>query len=84
MGRFTRAAHETCIIASRGQGSKLIKDHGVRSVFSAAVGRHSEKPGAFFDLVERLVSGPYVELFARERRCGWTAFGDELPGVAAE
>jgi N6-adenosine-specific RNA methylase IME4 len=84
MGRYVRQEHETCIIAARGQGSKLIKDHKVRSIFAAPTGRHSEKPAEFFSIVERLVSGPFVELFARERRLGWTAFGDELPGRAAE
>jgi N6-adenosine-specific RNA methylase IME4 len=84
MGRFTRAAHETCIIAARGQGSALVKDHSVRSVFKAPVGRHSEKPAEFFSIVERLVSGPYVECFARTRRPGWLCLGDELPGKAAE
>jgi N6-adenosine-specific RNA methylase IME4 len=79
MGRYVRQEHETCIIATRGAASKLAKLRNVRSTFEAPVGRHSEKPEAFFELVERLFDGPYVELYARRRRTGWTCIGDELP-----
>lgn len=41
-------------------------------------GRHSAKPAAFFELVERVSPGPYLEMFARERRPGWFAFGNEV------
>lgn len=38
-------------------------------------GPHSVKPAAFFDLVERVSPGPYVELFARQPRLGWDHWG---------
>lgn len=82
MGRYVRNQHEACIIAARGSASALIKDHGVPSIFEAPLGRHSAKPAEFFALVERLASGPHLELFARERRQGWTTYGDELPSAA--
>jgi N6-adenosine-specific RNA methylase IME4 len=40
-------------------------------------GRHSEKPGAFYDLVERVSPGPRLELFARTQRLGWDTWGNE-------
>jgi N6-adenosine-specific RNA methylase IME4 len=46
-----------------------------RNVFTAARCGHSVKPGAFFDLVERVSPGPYVELFARQPRLGWDSWG---------
>ena len=76
MGRRVRNAHEICIIAERGRVPVL--SHSVRSVFFAPVGRHSEKPNAFFDLVEQLSPGPYLELFARRHHPGWLCVGDEL------
>lgn len=83
MGRYVRMTHERCIIAARGKALHLIQDHAVRSVFFAEVGRHSEKPEVFFDLVEKLVpGGPYLELFARRRRPGWTCLGNELPAAS--
>jgi len=78
MGRTVRAAHEVCIVAVRGKPPVL--NRGVRSVFSAPVGRHSEKPETFYrDIVERLSPGPYVELFGRRSRSGWTVIGDQAP-----
>ena len=76
MGRTVRNAHEVCLIGVRGKPEVL--SHSVRSVFSAPVERHSEKPDRFFKLVGELSPRPYVELFARRRRVGWDAFGDEL------
>ena len=47
--------------------------------FSWPRGRHSKKPDDFYDLVERVSPGPYLEMFARERRHGWDSHGNELP-----
>jgi N6-adenosine-specific RNA methylase IME4 len=80
MGRTVRAAHETCIVATRGRPQP--KARNVRSIFDAPVGRHSAKPDAFYDLVEELADGPYAELFARRHRAGWRCFGNELPEAA--
>ena len=38
---------------------------------------HSAKPDAFYDLVEQVNPGPYVELFARRARLGWDYWGNE-------
>lgn len=80
MGRTVRAEHEVCLVGTRGRPVTLSKS--VRSTFAAIATRtHSEKPAAFYDLVEQLRDGPYVELFARSRRSGWTSLGDELVAV---
>jgi N6-adenosine-specific RNA methylase IME4 len=76
MGRSVRAAHESCVIATRGKPVR--KSAAVRSVFHAPRRTHSEKPGAFFGLVESLYDGPYVELFARREREGWLCMGGDL------
>jgi N6-adenosine-specific RNA methylase IME4 len=78
MGRYVRAAHETALICARGRGASLIRDHAVPSVFHAPRGRHSAKPAAFYGMVERLAAGPYLEVFGRELRDGWTVLGDEV------
>lgn len=85
MGRTVRAAHETCIVATRGRVRPL--NRGIRSRFAAPVpvdedGKyiHSAKPEAFYtEIVQALAPGPYVELFARRRRPGWTCLGNQLP-----
>jgi N6-adenosine-specific RNA methylase IME4 len=40
--------------------------------------RHSAKPEAFQDMVESVSPGPYLELFARRLRLGWTVWGNEV------
>lgn len=44
-------------------------------------GKHSQKPEAIQDRIERLCAGPYLEVFARRRRPGWTCVGNELDGL---
>ena len=39
---------------------------------------HSAKPEAFQDMVESVSPGPYLELFARRHRLGWTVWGNEV------
>lgn len=47
-------------------------------MFSAKYSGHSAKPDEFFEIVEALCPGPYLELFARRPRPGWTCLGNEL------
>lgn len=44
-------------------------------------GRQSEKPEAFQDLIERHFPGPFLEMFARRCRLGWTTWGNEVPDI---
>ena len=86
MGHYTRGAHESCLVATRGRMTKHIQSHSIRSVFHApmpvdANGKpiHSAKPERFYsEVVEKLVGGPYVELFGRRRRPGWTVLGNQV------
>lgn len=48
-----------------------------RNWFPWPRGTHSSKPEAFFDMVERVSHGPYLELFARRQRLGWDTWGNE-------
>ena len=38
---------------------------------------HSRKPDEMIDLIERCSPGPYLELFARGSREGWTMWGNQ-------
>lgn len=40
--------------------------------------RHSQKPEESFDLIEAVSPEPRLELFARQRRPGWSAWGNEV------
>ena len=48
-----------------------------RAVVIAPSREHSRKPDGIHGRIERLVAGPYLELFARQQRPGWTVWGNE-------
>ena len=41
-------------------------------------GTHSRKPDSFYDLVETMSSGPYLDAFARRTKANWTTWGNEV------
>lgn len=46
---------------------------------------HSAKPGEFYAVIEQVSPGPYLELFARQNRLGWDAWGNEcLSDIAVD
>jgi N6-adenosine-specific RNA methylase IME4 len=75
MGRTFRMGHETCLVGKRGRPLRLSASE--RSVLFAPIRAHSEKPEEFFERVERISPGPYLELFSGgHRRPGWTCLGE--------
>src|SRR5687768_8358539 len=80
LGYYTRANPEQCLLATRGDGLKR-KDRSVRRLIVAPRGRHSEKPIEAYSRIERLFGNTNrIELFARRRRAGWDAFGNQVEG----
>ncbi len=75
MGYWTRANSEPCLLATRGKPKRLNAD--VRQGIIAPRREHSRKPDEIHSRIERLVAGPYLELFARQSRPGWTVWGNE-------
>jgi len=75
MGMWTRAEFEQCWLATRGKPKRL--DAGVRQVLLEKRREHSRKPDGIHERIERLVAGPYLELFARQQRPGWTVWGNQ-------
>jgi N6-adenosine-specific RNA methylase IME4 len=75
LGYWTRQNTESCLLATRGRPARLARD--VRQLVVSPLREHSRKPDAIRTDVERLVAGPYLELFARESAAGWDSWGDE-------
>ena len=75
MGYWTRKQTELCLLFTRGRPERF--DMGVREIIDAPRREHSRKPDEQYERIERLVAGPYLELFARQAWPGWTAWGDE-------
>ncbi len=75
MGYWTRANAELCLLATLGSPQRLNAD--VHQVIAAPRQEHSRKPDEAIDRIERLVGGPYLELFARRPRDGWDVWGNQ-------
>lgn len=81
-GYWTRANTEPCLLATRGNPKRLNAD--VRQAIIAPRREHSRKPDGIHERIERLVAGPYLELFARQRRPGWDCWGNEVDKFAPQ
>lgn len=87
MGHWTMANSEDVWLCTRGSPKRQTKD--IAQILAtiepqtviAPNSRHSQKPEAIQDRIERLVPGPYLELFARRQRPGWACLGNEIDGL---
>jgi len=75
MGTYFRNNTEHVVFAVR--GSCPVLRHDVRTAFTGAQRAHSEKPDVFYDIVQSMSLGPYLDVFARKQRFGWDTWGDE-------
>jgi N6-adenosine-specific RNA methylase IME4 len=83
LGKWTRLSTELCVLGGRGNPHPI--NHDVRELIVSPRREHSRKPDEVYPLVERLVAGPYLELFASSEtphRDGWTRWigKDRAPG----
>ena len=77
LGSYFRIDTEHCLFGVRGR-APIPPSERQRNVITARRGKHSEKPSELMDLAERVSPGPRLELFARRRRDGWDAWGNQL------
>jgi hypothetical protein len=71
-----RANPEQCLLATRGKPQRRSKS--VRKLIVDRLREHSRKPDEVRERIEKLVPGPYIELFARETKPGWDCWGDQV------
>jgi len=75
-GYWARSMHEPILIGSIGKPPKF---SAFPSIFDGVAREHSRKPDEFYALVEKHTAGlRRVDVFSRENRPGWTAFGNEI------
>lgn len=75
-GFIYRSAAEFWLLGTRGKPRGL--NRSTRNLIVAPVREHSRKPDEMAAGIERLFAGPYADLFARQRRPGWDAWGNEV------
>jgi N6-adenosine-specific RNA methylase IME4 len=79
-GYHFRGQHEHILVGKRGRPGTPARADLMSSVIRARRTAHSRKPGAAYELIERAhPQASKIELFARARRPGWAAWGDEVP-----
>jgi len=79
VGFWLRGAHEIILIGAK-KGMPCIRASQPTLLLAPKTRKHSEKPNDIHRLIERHYPEPYVELFARKRRHGWTCIGNEIDG----
>ena len=78
LGNYTRSNMEMCLLGRRGKVLERI-DKSVGSVVLSQRMRHSEKPQEVADRIVQMCGDvPRIELFARDRKPGWDAWGNEV------
>lgn len=81
VGFYVRGRHELLFICTRGAFTPLDKavSPPIGSVLESPIGEHSAKPEEVYSIIERLYPGcRYIELFARQSREGWAAYGSDI------
>ncbi len=80
MGLYTRNGSEICLLGRTPKTQLKRRDNGIYQVFKSEVRKHSQKPDVVYDFIEKLYGDvPRIELFARTKRRGWDAWGNEVP-----
>lgn len=79
-GHYFRNSTEHALFAVAPGPTRRLHSRNVPTALVAPRRGHSEKPEAFYDLVEAESPGPWLEIFARRRRLGWDVLGDEVTG----
>jgi N6-adenosine-specific RNA methylase IME4 len=78
VGFYFRNVTELLLFGVRGGLRTLKPGRRQANILLDRKREHSRKPEEAFDVIEACSPGPYLELFARHRRAGWTQWGDEL------
>ena len=78
VGFYFRNTTELILFGVRGKNARTLAP-GRRQVniLRTMKREHSRKPDECYDVVESCSPGPFVELFARGTRPGWTAWGNQ-------
>lgn len=75
MGNYFRGSTEQILFAVK--GSQPLRRHDVGTHFTAPRGsQHSSKPDEFYSLVESCSYPPFIDIFGRTERDGWSVWGE--------
>lgn len=78
VGFYFRNVTELVLFGVRGSLRTAAPGRRQTNVMIHRKREHSKKPPSLYEIVEACSPGPYLELFARERRPGWEQWGDQV------
>jgi N6-adenosine-specific RNA methylase IME4 len=83
VGFYFRNVTEVVLFGVRGKHARTLAP-GRRQVniLQSRKREHSRKPDELYPLIEACSPGPYLELFARGSRMGWTSWGNQADEYA--
>ena len=79
VGFYFRNVTELVLFGARGGMRTLAPARRQVNLFATRKREHSRKPDELYEIIECCSPAPYLELFARHRRAGWSAWGDQAP-----
>jgi N6-adenosine-specific RNA methylase IME4 len=78
-GNYSHVQHELLMVCTRGSCTPHPDAQLSKSIIAIDRSEHSAKPHEFYDLIEEMYpEGNRIELFARNRREGWDAYGNQI------
>ena len=78
VGFYFRNVTELVLFGIKGGLRTLSPGRTQVNIIRSRKREHSRKPDELYNVIESCSPGPYLELFARHARPGWTQWGDEL------
>jgi N6-adenosine-specific RNA methylase IME4 len=82
VGFYFRNVTELVLFGTRGSIRTLAPGRRQVNIILSRKREHSRKPDELYEVIEACSPGPYLEMFARTQREGWTAWGDEIRGTS--
>lgn len=79
VGFYFRNVTELLLFGTRGKLRTLAPGRREVNMVVSRKQEHSRKPSQVYEIIERCSPGPFLELFARNTRRGWTQWGNEVP-----
>jgi N6-adenosine-specific RNA methylase IME4 len=78
VGFYFRNVTELVLFGVRGHMRTLNPGRTQVNMLETRKREHSRKPDEFYTIIEKCSPSPYLELFARHPREGWTQWGNEI------
>ena len=78
VGFYFRNVTELILFGVKGKMRTLKPGRTMPNIIVAPKTVHSKKPDEIYYIVEQCSPKPYIELFARNKRSGWVAWGNEV------